>query len=625
LSRANQKGLACELYISADQAARELSRVVKLSDYVADFVARQGVRHVFTVPGGGAMHLNDSFFHHDGLTCVSNLHEQASAMCAETWAKTRGNLGCALVTTGPGGTNTITGLAGAWLDSTPVLFISGQAKRPDLKGDSGVRQMGQQEVDIVSIVRPLTKFAETVMDPAEIRATLEKAVHLALSGRQGPVWVDIPIDVQAATIDPEALTGFVAPSEAAPDLGPDVGRLFELLAKAERPVILAGNGVRLSGQKAVADLRRLIEALQIPVLATWLSMDLFAWDEPLFIGKPGAVAPRGVNFTLQNADLVLVLGSRLDPAITGYAPERLARGAKKVMVDIDAAEIRKLAAYIDVPVTADAGQFMALAAARAQGFAGPDWSAWLARCRDWKHRWPVVLPEHLATNHKVSVYALADALSDALPEGALIVTGSSGAGIEIFQHTFRLKRGQRLPSTAALGSMGYGLPAAIGACLALDAPPTVCIDGDGGLQMNVQEFETVRRLGLPIKFFILSNEGYSSIRTSQERWFGRLGGADATSGLTLPDLGRLAAAYGLPAVRIADQSRLVEEVTAVLAMPGPVVVDVVCIPDEKRIPSMSSAQRADGSLYSKPIEDLWPFLPREELLANMIVPALEEE
>jgi acetolactate synthase-1/2/3 large subunit len=598
--------------------------VVKLSDYVADFVARQGVDHVFMVPGGGAMHLNDSFFHHDGLTCVSNLHEQASAMCAETWAKTRGALGCALVTTGPGGTNTITGLAGAWLDSTPVLFVSGQAKRPDLKGDSGVRQMGAQEVDIVSIVRPLTKYAETVMDPADIRFVLETAVHTARSGRQGPVWVDIPLDVQAATIEPDLLAGFAAPDRAPADLSADVASLFAMLSVAQRPVILVGNGVRLAGERAVSDMRRLVEALQAPVLATWLSMDIFAFDEPCYIGKPGAVAPRGVNFTLQNADLLLVLGSRLDFSITGYAPERLARGATKIMVDVDAAEIGKLAAYVDVPIVADAGDFLAAVAAELNGRAWPDWSAWLARCQGWKRRWPVVLPEFLAPDQKVSVYALADVLSEALPEGHLIVTGSSGAGIEIFQHAIRLKRGQRLPSTAALGSMGYGLPAAIGACLAMGGAETVAIDGDGGLQMNVQEFETVRRLDLPIKFFILSNEGYSSIRTSQNRWFGRLGGADQTSGLTLPDLGKVAAAYGLPSVRIADQSRLKEEVAAVLAMPGPVVCEVVCIPDEQRIPSMSSAQRADGSLYSKPIEDLWPFLPRDEFLANMIVPPLEE-
>jgi acetolactate synthase-1/2/3 large subunit len=601
---------------------------LKLSDYVADFVARLGAPHpgpihVFTVPGGGAMHLNDSFFHHLGLEVVSNLHEQASAMCAETWAKTAGRIGCCLVTTGPGGTNAVTGVAGAWLDSTPVLFISGQAKRPDLKGDSGVRQMGLQEVDIVSVVRPLTKYAVTVMDPADIRAVLEEAVWTALAGRPGPVWVDIPLDVQGAAIDPDALAPFTPPAPApSADLGPAVDRILKALSRAQRPILLIGNGVRLAG--APQTMRGVVQALQIPVLATWFSVDLFAFDDPLYIGKPGSVAPRGANFALQNADFLLIVGSRMDFTQTGYAPERLAREAVKVMVDIDPAEIGKLAQYLDIQVTADAGHFLSAFSARLPAFERPDWGPWVERCRDWKAKYPVIRPEHRAPDQKVSVYRLAEVLNEAMPEGQVIASCSSGAGIEIFQHALELKQGQRLLQTTALGAMGYGLPAAIGACLAGDRSETVCVDGDGGLQLNVQEFETVRRLGLPIKFFILSNEGYSSIRTSQNRWFGRLSGADASSGLTLPDLAKVAAAYGLPFARVADQRNLAADVRRVLDMPGPVVCEVVTIPDEQRIPSMSSAQRADGSLYSKPIEDLWPFLDREEFLANMIVKPVEE-
>ncbi len=596
---------------------------MKLSDYVADFVARQGVRHVFLVPGGGAMHLNDSFFHHEGIECVSNLHEQASAMCAETYAKVSGGLGCALVTTGPGGTNAVTGVAGAWLDSTPVLFISGQAKRPDLKGDSGVRQMGLQEVDIVSIVRPLTKYAVTVMAPEDIRKILEEAVWTARSGRPGPVWVDIPLDVQGATIEAGALAAFTPPAaKGAADLSQAVDRVLQALSRAERPILLAGNGVRLAG--AAGELHAAIEALSIPAMATWQSVDLFAYDDPFYIGKPGSVAPRGVNFALQNSDFLLIVGSRMDFSITGYAPERLAREAVKAMVDVDPAEIRKLSAYIDIPIEADAGDFLKALLARLPQFQRPDWTAWLNRCRDWKAKYPVVLPEHRAADRKVSIYHFAEALEEVLPEGRLIISGSSGAGIEIFQHAYRLKKGQRLTHTAALGAMGYGLPAAIGACLAGDRLETVCVDGDGGLQLNVQELETVRRLNLPIKFFILSNEGYSSIRTSQNRWFGRLGGADASSGLTLPDLGKVADAYGLAFARITEPRTLTADIKAVLDTPGPVVCEVVTIPDEQRIPSMSSAQRADGSLYSKPIEDLWPFLERQEFLANMIVAPVEE-
>jgi acetolactate synthase-1/2/3 large subunit len=595
---------------------------LKLSDYVADFVARQGVKHVFTVPGGGAMHLNDSFFHQDGLECVSNLHEQASAMAAETYAKVSGGLGCALVTTGPGGTNAVTGVAGAWLDSTPCLFISGQAKRSDLKGSSGVRQMGLQEVDIVSVVTPLTKYATTVMEPNDIRRELEKATYLALSGRPGPVWIDIPLDVQGATIDPDQLPAFEPPAPAGGDIAAAVDQVIELMARAERPILLAGNGVRLSG--ATDDLRQAIETLGIPTLSTWLSVDLFGYDDPLYVGKPGTVAPRGVNFALQNADFLLILGSRVDFTITGYAPDRLARGAVKVMVDIDPAEIAKLAPFIDLPVVADAAEFLKALVSRWRSAATNDWSPWVKRCREWKCAFPVVLPEHREPEQLVSVYRLAEVFSDELADNQIIVSGSSGAGIEIFQHALKLKRGQRLLHTTALGAMGYGLPAAIGASLAGGGRPVVCVEGDGGLQMNVQELETVRRLNLPIKFFVLSNEGYSSIRTSQNRWFGRLSGADATSGLTLPDPLKVAAAYGLKTARIADQRNLAAEARAVLDMDGPVVCEVVTIPDEQRIPSVSSAQRPDGSLFSKPIEDMWPFLDREQFLANMIVAPVEE-
>jgi acetolactate synthase-1/2/3 large subunit len=595
---------------------------LKLSDYVAEFVARQNIRHVFTLPGGGAMHLNDSFFHHGGFECVSNLHEQASAMAAETYAKVSGGLGCALVTTGPGGTNAITGLAGAWLDSTPCLFISGQAKRSDLKGSSGVRQMGLQEVDIVSVVVPLTKYAATVMEPNDIRRELEKATYFALSGRPGPVWIDIPLDVQGASIDPDKLPAFVPPAAPRSDIAAAVDQVIEMMARARRPILLAGNGVRLAG--ATDALREAIVALGIPTLSTWLSVDLFGYDDPLYIGKPGTVAARGVNFALQNADFLLILGSRVDFTITGYAPERLARGAVKVMVDVDPAEIAKLARFIDLPLVADAGDFLQALASRAQSSPANDWSPWVERCRDWKCAFPVVLPEHRDPDQLVSVYCLAEVLSDVLSERQIIVSGSSGAGIEIFQHALKLKRGQRLLHTTALGAMGYGLPAAIGASLAGGDRPVVCVEGDGGLQMNVQELETVRRLNLPIKFFILSNEGYSSIRTSQNRWFGRLSGADATSGLTLPDPLKVATAYGLKTARIADQNNLAAEVRAILDLDGPVVCEVVTIPDEQRIPSVSSAQRADGSLFSKPIEDLWPFLDREEFLANMIVAPVEE-
>jgi acetolactate synthase-1/2/3 large subunit len=598
--------------------------MVKLSDYVVRFIESLGVRHVFMVPGGGAMHLNDSLGQSTRLQWVCNLHEQASAMAAETHAKATGNLGVALFTTGPGGTNAITGLAGAWLDSTPCLFISGQVKRPDLKGTTGVRQMGVQEVDIVAAVRGMTKYAVLVTDPQSIRYHLEKAVHLARTGRPGPVWIDIPLDVQAATIDESTLRGYrVRSKPAAPaTLTQDIATLLELLRSAERPLILAGNGVRLAG--AEAGFRELARRLRVPVLLTWLAIDLFAHDEEILVGKPGTVAPRGVNFALQNADFLLVIGARLDFTITGYAPERLARGARKVMVDIDPAEIGKLSRYLDVQICCDARIFIDALLRATEAQAQPARAAWHQRCADWKQRYPVVQDEHRTAHGPVSTYFLGECLSELLPEGAPIVSGSSGAGIEIFQHVLRLKKGQRLYHTTALGAMGYGLPAAIGACLGSGGRETVLVDGDGGFQLNIQELATIQRLQLPIKMFVINNDGYSSIRTSQQRWFGRQTAADSRSGLTLPPIGPVAEAYGIRTVRIADQQDLRARLAAVLAMPGPVVCDVVSRPDEARMPSLSSAQRADGSLYSKPLEDLWPFLPREEFYANMIVKPLEE-
>jgi acetolactate synthase-1/2/3 large subunit len=598
---------------------------MKLSDYVIDFLIRRGVKHVFMLPGGGAMHLNDSLGARAGeIEFICNLHEQASAMAAETYAKAIRGLGVCMVTTGPGGTNTVTGVAGAWLDSTPVLFISGQAKRPDLKGDSGVRQVGLQEVDIVSVVSPLTKYAVTVMNPEKIRMILEKAVYEAIHGRPGPVWIDIPLDVQAATIDPDTLEPFIPPSRVeSVGLSEKVSRTIELLNQSERPLTLTGNGIRLA--HAEGEFRKLIDLLQIPILATWLAVDLFSYDDPLYLGKPGTVAPRGVNFALQNCDLLLVIGSRLDMTLTAYAPQHLARGAKKVMVDIDPAELRKLASYTEVSIEADAGDFLREFLNQGAAVQKRDRSAWWDRCLTWKKAWPIVEDSMRKPDQLVSVYNLGDILSEELKEDELIVSGSSGSGIEIFQHVLRLKKGQRLFHTTALGSMGYGLPAAIGACIGAGLRETVCVDGDGGIQMNIQELATVEHLGLPIKLFILSNEGYSSIRTSQKRWFGRVTAADASTGMKLPDITKVAAAYGLPTHRITDQANLRDEVRKVLDTPGPIVCEVCCQPEEPRVPSTASGQRKDGSLYSKPLEDLWPFLDREEFLANMIVPALPEE
>ncbi len=602
---------------------------MKLSDYVFRVVADIGVKHVFLVPGGGAMHLNDSLSHCNGVDFVCNLHEQASAIAAENYSKATNHLGVALVTTGPGSTNAITGLAGAWLDSTPCLFLSGQVKRADrmFTPDGtplGVRQVGMQEVDIVSIVRPLTKYAVTVDDPGSIRYHMEKALHLAQSGRPGPVWIDIPLDVQASPIDPETLRGF-DPSEceyavfSQIDLQVLVGETIIALNKSERPMLLAGNGIRLA--RAEKEFLELVEVLDIPVESTWLAIDLIADDHPLFVGRPGSLAPRGANFAVQNCDFLLALGARLDRVITGYSPERFARAAHKVMVDIDPFELGKMGDSIQTKVQADAGEFIRALLGRKSEIERKDRSSWKQRCADWKTRYPVILPEHRKPEGPVSMYHLAEALQEVLPANTPIVSGSSGSAIELFLLALRVKAGQRVFHTTALGAMGFGIAASIGVCMANGRRPVVCVDGDGGFQFNIQELETVSRLKLPITFFVLNNGGYASIRISQTNFFGAPSiGCSPETGQTLPNITKVAQAYGLQTDIIRDQCNLRADLRRVLGRGGPLVCDTIILPDEFRGPRLSSVQRPDGSFVSKPLEDLFPFLPREEFLSNMLIP-----
>jgi acetolactate synthase-1/2/3 large subunit len=610
---------------------------MKLSDYVFQFVADRGVQHVFLVTGGGAMHLNASLAAEKRITPICNSHEQASAMCAESYAKTVNGLGVALVTTGPGGTNAITGVAGAWLDSTPTLFLSGQVKRPDRMFDAvtgkplGMRQLGVQEVDIVSIVKPITKYAVVVLDPLDIRFELEKAHYLALNGRPGPVWIDIPLDVQASPIpDPATLRSFDASeheaAQANANLKDEVTRVVVELQKSTRPLLFAGNGTRLArAEKQFTELRLLLD---IPTVATWCAADLVPSDVPTFVGRPGNVAARGANFALQNCDFLLVLGARLDMAITGYAPQNLAREAHKVGVDIDASELAKLHPHLQQPVVSDARAFLdelltQLKALEKINHAG--WTDWNQRAAAWKTRYNVVTDEHRKPEGLVSIFNLAEVIGTESKQDDKLVSGSSGSGIEIFLLACPTRSGQRIFHTAGLGAMGYGLPMSIAVCIGSDRRQTILVDGDGGFQFNIQELETVRRLRLPIKFFVLNNDGYASIRASQKAYFGEAQiGADAATGLTVPNLSKIAASYDIPAVVVENQSNLREEVRRILAMPGPVIVDVRVIPDEVRAPRLQSYQRPDGSFVSKPLEDLFPFLSREEFLANMIVKPLPE-
>ncbi|MCX7109977.1 MAG: thiamine pyrophosphate-binding protein [Proteobacteria bacterium] len=599
---------------------------MKLSDYVVQFIADKGVKHVFMLPGGGAMHLNDSLGRCGQLEYVAVQHEQAAAIAAEAYARVTGQLGVVMVTSGPGGTNTVTGVAAAWLDSTPVLFISGQVKRSDFKRYEGLRQLGVQEIDIVTIVSSVTKYAITILDPDSVRYHLEKACQLAQSGRPGPVWIDIPLDVQGADIEPAQLSGFDPDEIQKPWLKTPlhdlVTQTLQLLNQSERPVILVGNGVRIAD--GVSQFHELVELLDVPVLTTRLGVDLLASSHSQCFGIPGGIASRAANFTLQNCDFLLILGARLDLALIAYAPERFARAAKKVMVNIDPVEMTKLGAVIDLPVEADARSFIDEMLAQREELKQRDRTPWLEHCIQWKKSYPFVQPEQRTETRGISVYAFSEILSEELEEGDVVLPGSSGFVAEIFLTAFKSKPGQRIFHNKGTGSMGLAQPAALGACLAANRRRTICVDGDGGFAMNIQELETIRRLQLPIKFFVVNNDGYASIRSSQTNYFGKLVAADTTSGLSLPDYIKISEAYGIPAQRITNPTTLREELRSALQKPGPLVCEIMVIPDEPRMPRVASMQRPDGSMVSKPLEDMFPFLDREEFRQNMLIPIIED-
>ena len=601
--------------------------MTKLSDYVIQFIENLGVKHIFLLPGGGSMHLVDSVGRSEKLDYICNLHEQACAIAADAYGQYTNNLGIALVTTGPGGTNTLTGVGAAWLDSTPMLIISGQVKRSDMVGNRGIRQMGFQELNIVELVKSVTKYAVTVTNPEEIRYHLEKAVSLAKNGRPGPVWIDIPLEVQATIIDEKQLISFR--DEVYEQVNPDklnekVSHAIKLLNKSQRPVVLVGNGVRLAD--GIKEFLKLIDLLQIPVLTTWKAIDFLAEDNPLFAGRPGAVGQRGANFTQQNSDFILIIGARLDFGQTGYNHKNFARAAKKVMVDIDPNEIKKMDMSIDVPICGDAKVFIQELIRQRDRIETVDRKKWLKKCKEWQAIYPIILPEYWRQEDYVNNYVLIDVLSEEMSENDLLIPGSSGACSEVTMQAFKVKYGQRIFNSEGLGPMGCGIPASIGGCIASGGKRTVCIDGDGGFFLNVQELETVRRLNLPIKFFVLNNQGYASIRTTQKNYFeGRFVASDPASGLTLPNTIKIADGFGIPSIHIKNQKDIREKVREALDMEGPVICQVILSYEHVTAPKLSSYQKKDGSMASRPLEDLWPFLDREEYRDNMIIPILEDD
>lgn len=600
--------------------------MIKVSDYIIKRLEESGAKHMFMIPGGGAMHLNDSLGNSEKIQYVCCLHEQACAIAAEAYARVTNGVGLLMVTTGPGGTNALTGVAGAFLESTPVFVVSGQVKRADMIKQQGLRQQGMQELDIVSVVTPITKYAALVDDPNMIRYHMERALYEAEHGRKGPVWLDIPLDVQAAFVEEESLTGYTPEAEEEKSfyLEKLALQVIEKLNCSERPVLLAGNGIRLAdGIKAFEELT---ETLKIPVLTTWNGIDLIEETNPLYYGRPGGLGHRYANFLQQNSDFFLSIGARLNLLQTGYHFDGFAREAVKIMVDIDRAELHKSNVRPDMAICADAREFIELLLKHGDKIELKDRGEWFAYGERLKKKYPIIQPDYWEQKENANTYVLLDELSEQLTAEDIYVAGSSGSCIDISMQAFRVKKGQRVFTTKGLASMGYGLPSTIGACLASGGRRTVCVNGDGGFQMNIQELQTIKRLNLPIKIFVLSNRGYAQIYGTQNNLFqGHLVACNEQSELTLPDTTAIAQAYGLRTVRIGNNQEIKEKVKEALSGDDPVICDVRVPIDLKVFPKQVSYKREDGQMESLPLEYLNPMLPEEEFAENMIIPLYEKK
>lgn len=597
--------------------------MIKVSDYIMKFLVSLGIKDVFFVSGGGAMHMNDSLGSNPALQAVAMLHEQGASIAAEAYSRVSDGgkktaYGACLVTSGPGGTNAVTGVAGAWQDGTPVIYLSGQVKRADLVGEQGIRQFGIQEIDIISIVDSITKYAVQIKEPEDIRYELEKAAALAIHGKPGPVWIDVPLDIQASMVDEESLRGYDASEletfncpKAAMD---ETIRLFNA---AKRPMLMLGHGIRLAG--AVEQARALYEYLGAPVLTTWNGVDLIEDNHPLFYGRPGAIGHRSANFIQQNADFVLTIGTRLNLLSTGYNYDSFLEKANHVMVEIDAAEMNKKSIHPQVKIQCDAKDFIEALWARRDELDVQTRDEWIAYCDNMKEKYPRFIPEQEAREGYVSTYHLVDEISKQMTENDIYQFTSSGTAVDISMQTFRIKWGQRAFLTKGLAAMGFDLPACIGSAVAAKGRRVICTTGDGSLMMNIQELEVMKRLGLPIKIFVVDNRGYSMIYGSQNGNFkGRLTGCTKESGLTLPDICKVAESYDLKSFYIQDETRLSEQVAEVLAYDGPAVCVVNADITQKILPKQTNYMREDGQMASRPLEDMSPLLSREEMAENML-------
>ena len=604
---------------------------MKLSDFVANFLSAAGLKHVFMLTGGGSMHLNDSFGRHPNLDVICNHHEQASAMAAESYGRLIQKPAIVNVTTGPGGINALNGVFGAWTDSTPMVIISGQVRYDTTIAGCGlpdIRQMGDQECDIIRMVKGITKYSVTVTDPLDIQYHLQKALYLCQHGRPGPVWLDIPMNVQGANIDEALLRHFDPALE--PELAPVpaiaasvVADILEKLRNAKRPVIMVGAGIRISG--AHAAFLTLLETLKIPVATAWNAHDVLPDDHALYAGRPGSIGNRAGNFTVQNADVLLVLGSRLNIRQISYNWRSFARTAYKIMVDIDPLELQKPTLSIDQPIRGDLTDFILQATALLKDQAPIEHPTWLAWCKERLIKYPVVLPEYAQAAGLVNPYCFMQALSKQLPEEQVIVSANGTACVTSFQ-AMELKKGQRLYTNSGSASMGYDVPAAMGACIAANGQRIICLAGDGSMMQNIQELAAIAFQKYPIKIFLMNNQGYHSIRQTQQNFFGQpLVGVGEDSGLGFPDFAKLAAGFGLSYNRCTTHADLDAAIHEALTGDEPHICEIMLRLDQQFAPKLSSKRLADGRMVTKPLEDMAPFLSSEEMAENMLIPMITED
>jgi acetolactate synthase I/II/III large subunit len=599
-----------------------MRKKIKVSDYIVSFLENLPVEHIFMMSGGGIGHLVDSVGRAKKLKYICNHHEQVCSMAAEAYGRLRG-LGVCLVTTGPGGTNTLTGVAGAWLDSIPMLVVAGQVNLETTVSGSGVkglRQLGDAEVNMVDIVKSITKYSVMVTDPHEIKYHLQKAIHLAKSGRPGPVYLEVPFNIQGSYIDPGKMKSFDPPYKEIDTLQLKrlVSKTLERLKTAERPVLLAGNGIRLAG--AADDFLKLVNLIKIPVLSSFAGYDLIPSSNPFYVGRPSTYGQRAANFIIQNSDFLLSIGSRMNSRIVTHNYSAFAREAFKVVVDVDGAELQKPTVRPDIAINYDAREFIQeMIRQLKQKSLKMNVAAWMQYCTRLNKKYPMVLPQYWKEKKYVNSYCFIDRLSHFLRPGEVIVLADGTACTCTYQ-AFKVKSGQRIILNSGCAAMGYGFPASIGACFANNKKRVICIEGDGSLQLNVQELQTVKHHKLPIKLFVFSNDGYVSVKSAQDYYTdGRHTASDAKSGVTCPDLIKVAKAYGLKAIRIRNNSEIDQKIREALSYPGPVVCDIQMDPYQTLFPKLLPDHRPDGSFLAKPLEDMYPFLHREEFLENMII------